>query len=199
MRTGHARLTLGGVEAEGADGLKLSEAPLRGMITLRGDLGETAFANALEGATGLAVPSLRRGAYDGDRGALWMSPDELLLMLPYGEVGETLTKLAKALDGQHHLAVDVSDARAVFRLEGSAAREVLAKGAPVDLSPDAFGDGDVRRTRIGQVAAAFTQVASEPDTFEIVCFRSYARYLWDWLVASSVEGTMPGALAAPRS
>lgn len=184
--------TLGGAQDSGAGGLVLTEQPLRGMITLRGELKK--ISQAVEKSIGCAVPDTRR-VLNGERGdVLWMSPDELLLTVPYEEVGDRLSVLSEMLEGTHHLAVDVSDARAIFRLEGDTTREVLAKGAPVDLSRGAFGVGDVRRTRIGQVAAAFYQVDEEPDVFEIICFRSYAQYLWDWLVASSREGSMPGVL-----
>lgn len=190
-----AKQVLGGASDTGAGGLVLTEQPLRGMITIRADLADSAAANAISKACGVAIPATRRFEEAGSTQLIWMSPDELLLLCDYAGAGETADALTKALGDRHHLVVDVSDARAIFRLEGGAAREVLAKGAPVDLARAAFGVGDVRRTRIGHVAAAFYQIGEGPDVFEIVCFRSYARYLWDWLVASSREGSMPGVLA----
>ena len=91
----------------------------------------------------------------------------------------------------------MSDARAVFRLDGPGAREVLAKGAPVDLAPAAFGPGDFRRTRLGQVAAAFWM--PEPEVFDLMCFRSVAGFVADWLATAARPGSLPGFLApAPR-
>lgn len=187
-----AKQVLDGAQDAGAGGLILTEQPLRGMITLRGDLSN--LAQAVEKCVGCGVPDMRRAAGGSGGDALWMSPDELMLTVPYEAVGDRLAALTGALSGVHHLAADVSDARAIFRLEGDATREVLAKGAPVDLSRAAFGVGDVRRTRIGHIAAAFYQMSDTPDVFEVICFRSYAQYLWDWLVASSREGSMPGVL-----
>ena len=63
-----------------------------------------------------------------------MSPDEYLLLLPYGETDAALATIAEALKGQHHLAVTLSDARAVFRVEGAKADQVLAKLSPVDFA-----------------------------------------------------------------
>ncbi len=57
------------------------------------------------------------------------------------------------LRAEHHLAADVSDARAVFRIEGAKADQVLAKLCPVDLAT--LEPGELRRTRAAQVAAAF--------------------------------------------
>ena len=125
-----ARPILEGVSDTGAGGLKLSVQPLRGMVTLRADLSDAAVAGAVKTAVGSDMPDVRKATET----ALWMSPDELLLLTPYGEAGVAVDKLTEALSGVHHLAVDVSDARTMFKLEGDAAREVLAKGAPVDLS-----------------------------------------------------------------
>ncbi len=185
-----ARPLLEGVSDTGAGGLKLSVQPLRGMVTLRADLSEASVAAAVKAAVGSDMPGVRKATDT----ALWMSPDELMLLMPYGEAADAVAVLTEKLSGVHHLAVDVSDARTLFRLEGSAAREVLAKGAPVDLARDKFAVGDLRRTRISHVAAAFWQSGDGPDVFEILCFRSYAKYLWEWLEESSREGSMPGVL-----
>ena len=72
-----------------------------------------------------------------------MSPDEYLLVMPYAEVTEVLAKLAKSLVGEHHLAVNVSDARAIFRIEGEKATDVLRKLSPVDF--DTLEPGELRQ------------------------------------------------------
>lgn len=185
-----ARPLLEGISDTGAGGLNLSVQPLRGMVTLRADLADKKVAKAVKTAVGSAIPDVRKTTDT----ALWMSPDELLLLTPYGEAGAAVASLTKALEGVHHLAVDVSDARTLFRLEGDKAREVLAKGAPVDLARGQFNLGDLRRTRISHIAAAFWLSGENPDVFEIICFRSYAAYLWEWLEESSREGSMPGVL-----
>ena len=133
-----ARPLLSGVSDKGASGLKLSVEPLRGMITLRANLSDNAVAAAVKTAVGSDMPGVRKATDT----ALWMSTDELMLLTPYGEASTVMTKLSDALKDVHHLAVDVSDARTTFRLEGDAAREVLAKGAPVDLARGKFVKGD---------------------------------------------------------
>ena len=162
-----------------------------GMITLRLDPAEAGLAEAAAGALDLAPPALRRAETAGGRRLLWMSPDEWLLMAPRPEIAGALEALAPALEGRRALAVDVSDARAAFSLEGEGAREALAKGAPADLSPQAFGVGDVRRTRLGQVAAAFLLTADAPPRFELICFRSVAAHVEAWLETAVAPGTIP--------
>lgn len=155
-----------------------------GMITIRGNLKGTKFKSAVKTVAGVAVPKANSVAFEAARGACWMSPDELLLLLPRDEVRAALDTLSAALDGQHHLAVDVSDARDVFELRGPGSREVLGKLTPANLDPGAFGPGDIRRTRLGQVAAAFWM--GEAGEVTIVCFRSFGAYL-EQLLQTSIE------------
>lgn len=162
-------------------GAKIEALPPRGMVTVRGDFADAAFAAGVKASVGLGVPETRRADVDSGHGVLWMSPDELLLWMPYAEAEAAVQSFDEATEGTHALAVNVSDARVVFRVSGAKARQILSKGAPVDLTPMAFGIGDYRRTRIGLVAAAFVMTDDAPDTFEIVCFRSYAEYVWHWL------------------
>ena len=170
----------GAVEVERFDGF--------GMITLRGDLSETSFISIIEAK--LAPIPDRRGISVGETGMLvWMSPDELLAVVPAQTASSKAADLETELEGQHALVVDVSDARAVFRLRGKGVREVLAKGAPVDLRPAAFGPGEIRRTRLGQVACAYWM--SGPDQFDLVCFRSVSGFVFDWLCVAAQEGSLP--------
>jgi len=76
----------------------------RGMITLRGDLASSKIKKAIKASCGQAVPKTGQILGGGVRGVAWMSPDEVLLMVPYGEVSAILTALYKALSKKHHLA-----------------------------------------------------------------------------------------------
>lgn len=171
--------------------VRVAEAGLRGMVTLRAELGAAKVKRAVKAETGAGMPGLRQMVRAGDRSALWMSPDEVLLLLPHGQAGEMVARLSKALEGVHHLAVDVSDARAVFRLTGDldAVREALAKLTPSDVSPEGFAEGEVRRTRLGQVAAALW---IEDGGVTVVCFRSVARYVFDLLANAAAPEAAVG-------
>ena len=155
------------------------DAGLRGMVTLRGTLSDKAFAAAIRSETGLAVPAQRGVVSAGDMSLCWMSPDELLLLCPHHQADVLAQGLAAALAQQHALVANISDARAVFQVRGSKAREVMAKLAPVDLAPGVFEKGEIRRTRLAQVAAAF--YLTDETTFEVICFRSVAQYMFDLL------------------
>ena len=170
--------------------VSITERRPSGMVTLRGDLSSTGLQTAVRSLTGCAMPDLRNITFHGDRAVAWMSPDELMLFVAAREeAAGVAADLAMALKDRHHLAVDVSDARAVFRLTGPGARAVLAKGAPVDLAPGAFGPGDFRRTRLGQVAAAFWMV--EDDVFDLMCFRSVGGFAREWLDNAAGSENLP--------
>lgn len=175
------------------DGLvQVEEMRAQGMITLRGDFSDSGLVTAITDLAEVAMPGQREAVLNGTRGLVWMSPDELLLLCTYAEAPFLLGKLEVALDGYHALAVNVSDARACFTLNGAATREVLAKLAPVDMSADSFGLGQVRRTRLAQVAAAFW--LTEDEGAQIVCFRSVGDYMFNLLKTAAAPGSGVGFL-----
>jgi heterotetrameric sarcosine oxidase gamma subunit len=79
---------------------------------------------------------------------------------------------------------DHSDGYAVFELWGPKVRAALAKGVPVNLSPEVFTDA-VAVTVIAHIGAIVWQ--GGPERFCIAVFRSYAGSFWHWLSASAAE------------
>ena len=158
------------------------------MVTLKADLSNKTTRTTLKKVLGTTVPAERKIS----NGVAWMAPDELLIMVPDGTPPAALIDQLHATIKATTLAVDVSDARAVFTLKGNNAREVLAKGAPVDMSKDAFVFGDIRRTRLGQVAVAFWMEAD--DEFTLVCFASLRQFMFEWLVNAAQKGSLPAYL-----
>jgi sarcosine oxidase subunit gamma len=176
---------LGGASFDGFASIR-EIGPL-GMITLRCKHDVKALPKAIKTAVGLAMPGVRRIVQDSAFAAGWMAPDEVLLILPYPQVAITLSNIAKALKNEHHLAVDVSDARAVFRIEGPQAADVLMKLTPADVTR--LAPGELRRSRAAQVAAAFW---AADDGFTLVCFRSVAAYMLGVLAHSAEPGSELG-------
>lgn len=169
---------------------EVKELGLQGMVTLKADLSTPEVAKAVQAAAGLALPT-QRGIVEGESGAVaWMARDELLILCGHDQADACVATLDSQLTGAHHLAVNVSDARAFFAIEGAGAREVLAKLAPVDLRPGVFEPGEMRRTRLAQVPAAFWMTG--PNSFRLICFRSVARYVFDILAISAREGGAVG-------
>ena len=165
----------------------VSQAGSLGMITLRGDFGSKPLGTALKKALGLDPPQKRQIAYGDNSTAAWMSPDELLIFCSWEDKAMLMTALQKVIGKRHALVIDVSDARMTFTLTGSNVREVIAKLAPVDLSPGSFEPGELRRTRFGQISAAFWLVSQ--DEAKVICFRSVGDYMFKQLKAASTPGS----------
>ena len=163
---------------------KVREIGPVGMISLRAKADLPGLAEAIMAAVGTGVPAQRQIEIAGDKAAGWMSPDEYLLLLPYGETNAALAAIGAALKGQHHLAVTLSDARAVFRIEGAKADQALAKLSPVDFAT--LGPKELRRTRAAQVAAALWR---DGEGYTLVCFRSVAGYVMGLLSHSATKGS----------
>lgn len=165
------------------EGFTLSVADTN-LITYRGDLADPKLAAVLRDALGATMPA-QGGLVQGSLGALgWMSPDELLI-LTQEPAGPIVGQIAQAMAGNHHLVLDLSDARAVMVLQGRGVRRILAKVTPADLRPASAPAGSLRRTRIGQVPAAILFLE---DEVRVLCFRSVARYVFDLLAQSAKDG-----------
>jgi sarcosine oxidase, subunit gamma len=157
---------LGGASA----GILREIGPL-GMVTLRAKPDAAGLAAALG-----AIPPVR-GVVEADGHRIaWMSPDEYLILTELKDVPQVLDDISKTMDSAHHLAVDVSDARAVFHLSGPGADTTLSRLCPVDFPR--LPAGEVRRTRLAQVACALWR---EGDGITVVTFRSVKRYAFDVL------------------
>jgi sarcosine oxidase subunit gamma len=179
----HYESALKGREAKGLS-IGLREIAERGMIDLRGLASDRKFMNAAKEALGLELPKQPRTSNSwGDLRALWLSVDQWLVICPRGRVPELLADLSKRLQGVHALAVDVSDMRAVLRLEGDGVREVLLKGTSLDLLSDDYAPGTVRRMRFAEIAALLHVV--EEEMFDVYVFRSYAEYAWDFIATAA--------------
>lgn len=166
--------------------VSVTEIVDRGMVDVRGDAEDSSFAAAIDAVLGIALPRQpRSSAAAGELSVLWLSIDQWLVQCPRTQSGDLARRLREALAGIPSLVVDMSDARTVLRLEGDGVREVVMKGAPVDLTAPGFAKGSVRRLRFGEVAAMVHMVGEAPDVIDLYVFRSYAVFAWEWLVATA--------------
>ena len=110
--------------------ISMREISERGMIDLRGSNTDKKFMAAAKTALGVELPKApRTSATFGDVQVLWLSTDQWLVLTGRARVTALLADLRKALGIIHSLAVDVSDMRAIIRLEGAGVRETLMKGS----------------------------------------------------------------------
>ncbi len=167
-----------------APGLYIEQLMGKSLINLRADKGLKA---RLIPAFGTDLPCLANRMHSvGSRRALWLGPDETLLIADEGDEAALLSALAGALGRNHYAATIVSDAYCVLRLQGGQLRWVLAKGCSVDLHDSVFTAGHCAQS---QLAHAAVILAAEPDgvSFLLVCRTSFADYVISWLKDAAIE------------
>lgn len=130
---------------------------------------------AVSDALGVELPRRpKTSATAGSRVALWLGPDEWLII---DETADPVPALA-GIDAPHS-AVDVSHRNTAILVEGPGAETLLAHGCPQDLSPEAFGEGACSRTVFGKAEIVLHRPAAE--TFRMEVWRSFSDYVFTYL------------------
>lgn len=197
-----ARSPLAHREPLTGDGLRLAERPFEGLLVLRGE--PAAVGEPFAGTAGLELPRVCRGTARGPGlTALWLSPDEWLLVTPtVADAEELMPRVKTPLAERHHQLVDVSDYHTVIELAGAVARDVLAKVVAVDLHPRAWRRDEVLGTLLGKAVVQLWLVADEEDTdgpaVRIVVRRSHADYVWCLLAEAGREWGLPAQTPVGR-
>ena len=177
---GRARLDLNGR-------LLLAPCVPAARFVLRGGADVAARAGAAFGA----APSLEacRASVAGGRAALWLGPDEWLLLAPRAEEDAAEDALRRALDGAPHSLVRVSDRHAALTASGPRAEALLAAGCPLDLDIASFPEGTCTRTLLGKAEVVLWR--HRPLGFHLELRRSFAAYAWDLLAEAAREHAVP--------
>jgi sarcosine oxidase subunit gamma len=161
----------------------LAALPFMGRLILRG--GEDVRAKAAE-ALGFPLPEpLAATAGDGAR-ALWLGPDEWLLLTPPEAAEATAAGLREALAGLHHAVVVVSDRFVGIAVDGARSREVLNAGCPLDLHPRVLKAGTVVRSVLAKAGIVLHRPQND-DRFELHLNASFAPYAWQFLENAARE------------
>jgi sarcosine oxidase subunit gamma len=148
------------------------EPPLSRLI-FRGDGAARAAASR---AFGLELPATAcRAATDGSRAALWLGPDEQLLLAPDGQAGAIEASMSQSLGGQAYSLVDVSHRQVGIGIHGPRAQWLLEAQCPLPLDPRNFPPGMCTRTVFGKAEIVLWRQA--PDVFRVEVWRSFSLYV----------------------
>jgi sarcosine oxidase subunit gamma len=149
-------------------------APLPGLsrFVVRGD---GAVRAAARQAFGVEIPEQTcRAVRRGFRAALWLGPDEQLLLAP-AEEGEALhADIASALVGHAHSFVDVSHRDLAFVVRGQRAEWLLESRCPLPLNLRDFPVGMCTRTAFAKTELVLWR--THEQTFHVEVGRSFTRY-----------------------
>jgi sarcosine oxidase subunit gamma len=151
----------------------LSEAPPAARFILRGGEGARVACGI---AFGAELPSRLGPAGEGaGRAALWLGPDEWLMIAEGADAAPLGETLETVLDGTAHSLVDISHRQIGLVVSGPAAARALNAGCPLDLDPHAFPVGFATRTVFDKVEIVLWRRAE--TTFHLEVWRSFAPYL----------------------
>jgi methylglutamate dehydrogenase subunit D len=192
-RTLHPLSALSGIavpgrygRGEGEPSLVITELTGLGLATVACRKGQAAaLSAAVRKAYGLDLPASSRVAegaavrFIGYGPGQWLAVSEAL-------ANEALaSELAAQLQGLASVS-DQSGGRTVLRVSGGRARDVLAKGLPLDLDPRAFPLGSAATSAISHIGLQLWQ-ADDTRSYDIAIFRSLSESFWRWLTASAAE------------
>jgi sarcosine oxidase, subunit gamma len=116
-----------------------------------------------------------RAATSGSRAALWLGPDEQLLLAPPAEAETLRAALSAALAALPHALVDISHRQLALELRGPHAAWLLNGGCPLDLDASAFPVGMCTRTVFAKTEIVLWRTAA--DVFHVEVWRSFTDYL----------------------
>jgi heterotetrameric sarcosine oxidase gamma subunit len=131
-----------------------------------------AAAIAIGDVLGVALPTAPcRSSRSSGRAALWLGPDEWLLLAEAGAVLPATHPAASIVDVSHRdTALTVSGPRAAWTINAFCA---------LDLHLSAFPVGACTRTVFGKAEIVLWR--TEEEKFRIEVARSFARYVWGCL------------------
>jgi len=126
----------------------------------------------LSGAFGVDLPTtpMRANAI-GARAALWLGPDEWLLLAVEGDG----PPLAAVLDGKPAALVDIGHRQVGLIVSGPRAEVLLNAGCPLDLDAAAFPVGMCTRTILAKAEIVLWRTADHDFRIEVA--RSFAPYV----------------------
>ncbi len=130
--------------------------------------------------------SLVPPALNGQVRLLALGPGERLVLSDVIDGPQLAERLRAHLTGYDTAVVDLSCALKGLRVEGPAARDVLAKGCGLDLHPRNFPGGSATRTRFAQLPVII-ECRDRALRFELYVGRSYFAYLKSWLQDAAAE------------
>ena len=182
---------------DGEPGIVVTERVGLGLATVAARKGK---ADALKAevakAYGVELPASSRIARGPAVSFVGYGPGQWLA------ISESLANEALARDLQAKLQglasiSDQSGGRTVLRISGSRARDVLAKGLPIDLDPRAFPLGSAATSAISHMGVQLWQL-DDTRSYDVAVFRSLSESFWRWLTASAAEFGYEVKAESPR-
>lgn len=158
-----------------------------GHLNLRGNPYDQVFLDSVQSCLGLTLPLKANSASSNSTAtALWLGPDEWLLVTPRAERRELVSALSETLCHRFFAVTDITDSQTIFRISGPRAVDVLRKNCSLDLHPRVFQPGCCAQTAIAKVGVLIHFVDCSP-CLDLIVRRSFAEYFALWVQDAGSE------------
>jgi methylglutamate dehydrogenase subunit D len=173
-------------KVNGEPGVVIQERVGLGLVTVAARKGQAAALKAaVASAYGVELRDSSRVAQGSSVSFVGYGPGQWLAVSEQLGAEVLARELAQRLQGLASIS-DQSGGRTVLRLSGPRARDVLAKGLPIDLDPRAFPLGSAATSTISLMGVQLWQT-DDTRSYDIAIFRSVSQSFWRWLSASAAE------------
>jgi sarcosine oxidase subunit gamma len=162
-------------------GVWVNEIALLGYISLRGDARDPAFVDKASAAIGVPLPTepCTFSMSDGVK-ALWISPDEWIVVCRRPQLGNLIEGLTSSLHGLRSQTADNSGGYTQVSLQGRNALDVLQHASVYNFA--ALAPGRVVGTTFGKSSV---YVHRAGDGYCLLMRRSFADYIWRYLIRAA--------------
>ncbi|REG86777.1 sarcosine oxidase subunit gamma [Marinomonas pollencensis] len=161
-----------------------NEVPFCAQLTLRGSPENPDFLAGVEKVLGFALPVQPLTSHASDSYyVFWISPGEWLILAENIEPAVIEASLRAELTG-HFAVVDVSAGQTLMTLSGEAVQQVLQKSCGYDVEAS-LPVGKVVTTTFAKATLVLHHQAE--GKYFLIVRRSFADYVWRWLVDASAE------------
>ncbi len=144
----------------------------------------TAAAKKAAKTVGHALPSdATMAASKGKTSVFRITPEKFLIVCPLRtKMGEALSKVFRT---EQAVVTELGHSRTILRVSGESAREVLARGLPIDLEPGVFAPGAFAQSGIHGVSMLCHR--SGRDQFDLIVLRNFAVVIYEWLEETAAQ------------
>jgi len=174
------------LSADSRGDLSIREVSFVSQLNLRADPKDAVLIQSFAAVLGFALPAVPNTVASREgRRALWLAPDEWLVVGPEGQQGVIEQELRNGLNGAFSSIVDVSANRTVLELRGAMARDLLTHGVAIDLDERSLGSGRCAQTMLAKAQVILER--RDDSAFVLYVRASFAHYVADWLLDALAE------------
>ena len=119
---------------------------------------------------------------NSDTRILWNAPRTWLIISSKENI---LSNIKDEFDEQNFSVTDISHSRAIIKIKGSFAKEILKKGCPINFND--FKVNDTAGTIFSGISIVIDLIDQKPDTFHLLTLRSFGESFYHHITDAALE------------